>query len=78
MVLACETFVTRLVESYVNEVTPPVGAVIEVRSPLVYPKVVFAPVASVYVVMSPAAFFTHDTRRELEPEVCVNVVVPFA
>lgn len=47
MVFDCETVVTRSELSYVNAVTPPFGAVIEVGSPLVYPKVVFLPVASV-------------------------------
>ncbi|WP_241152863.1 hypothetical protein, partial [Pseudomonas viridiflava] len=61
-----------------NAVTPPVGAVIEVRSPLVYPNVVFLPSASVYVVMSPVLFFVHDTERELEPLVCENVCTPLA
>lgn len=47
MAFDCETFVTRSELSYVNDVTPPFGAVMDVRSPLVYPKVVFLPVASV-------------------------------
>jgi len=60
----------------VKVVTPPVGAVIEVRSPFVYPKVVFLPVASVYVVMSPLLFFVQDTLRLLDPLVWENVCVP--
>ncbi len=74
----CSTFVTRSDESYVNAVHTTGGSCDRREVTVRVAEGVFAPVASVYVVMSPAALFAHETERELEPLVCENVWVLLA